>query len=86
MEINASTHEWSNCFLAGLQGAMGLVRNKIENFSPCSMYVMVNGNVPAGGGLSSSAAFVCVSALAVLRAHGTRASLQEGNSRTGSFI
>jgi galactokinase len=34
------------------------------------MEILANGNVPAGGGLSSSAAFCCASALAALRAAG----------------
>ena len=70
VEIDASAHIWTNYFKAGLHGAMGLLRQKRKNFTPCSMKVLVDGNVPAGGGLSSSAAFVCASALAVLRANG----------------
>ena len=34
------------------------------------MDVLADGTVPSGGGLSSSAAFVCVSVLAVMRANG----------------
>lgn len=70
VEIDASAHIWTNYFKAGLHGAMGLLRQKRQDFIPRGMKVVVDGNVPAGGGLSSSAAFVCASALAVLRANG----------------
>ncbi|KAL8894350.1 MAG: hypothetical protein Q9192_004392 [Flavoplaca navasiana] len=69
-EIDATQHEWTSYFKAGFNGAVGLLRRDNANFSPRSMQILVDGNVPAGGGLSSSAAFVCASALAVLRAHG----------------
>ena len=68
--IDTSNHSWSNYFKAGCKGALELLRKKRSNFSLVSMFVLVDGDVPAGGGLSSSAAFVCASALAVLRAHG----------------
>lgn len=48
-------------FLRGREGAADLV--------PASMQVLIDGNVPAGGGLSSSAAFVCASGLAVMKAN-----------------
>lgn len=70
IEIDASTHEWTNYFKAGLNGAISLMRQQNKNFSPRSMQVLVDGIVPVGGGLSSSAAFVCASALAVLWANG----------------
>jgi galactokinase len=64
-------HEWSNYFKAGLRGALELLRKKRgEDFKPKSMQILVDGTVPAGGGLSSSAAFVSASALAVLVANG----------------
>ncbi|KAL8670489.1 MAG: hypothetical protein Q9168_004971 [Polycauliona sp. 1 TL-2023] len=69
-EIDATQHEWTNYFKAGFNGAVGLLRKDNAGFSPCNMQILVDGNVPAGGGLSSSAAFVCASALAVLRANG----------------
>lgn len=69
-EIDATQHEWTNYFKAGFNGAVGLLRKDNAKFSPCNMQILVDGNVPAGGGLSSSAAFVCASALAVLRANG----------------
>ena len=70
VEIDASTHEWTNYFKAGFKGAVELLQKKDPNFSPCGMQILADGTVPVGGGLSSSAAFVCASALAVLRANG----------------
>ncbi|SLM37192.1 galactokinase [Lasallia pustulata] len=72
VEIDPSTHEWTNYFKAGVRGAMGLLREKASAPKACSMKVLIDGTVPSGGGLSSSAAFVCASALAVLRANGQK--------------
>ncbi|KAI4153063.1 MAG: hypothetical protein L6R39_001684 [Caloplaca ligustica] len=69
-DIDATKHEWTNYFKAGFNGAINLLRKENPSFSPRSMKILVDGSVPAGGGLSSSAAFVCASALAVLRANG----------------
>ena len=70
IEIDASTLQWTNYFKAGFRGALGLLRKEKQDFFPCSMEILVDGTVPVGGGLSSSAAFVCASALATLRANG----------------
>lgn len=70
VEIDASTLQWTNYFKAGFRGAVGLLQREDAGFSPCGMEILVDGTVPAGGGLSSSAAFVCASALATLRANG----------------
>ncbi|KAI9833440.1 MAG: galactokinase [Thelocarpon superellum] len=73
--IDATSHEWANYFRAGLQGAVSLLRKKRKDpaLVPVGMDLLVDGSVPSGGGLSSSAAFVCASALAVLRANGEEA-------------
>ena len=71
VEIDASTLQWTNYFKAGFSGAVDLLRKQNSRFSSCGMDVLVDGTVPAGGGLSSSAAFVCASALATLRANGS---------------
>lgn len=71
VEIDPSMHEWSNYFKSGLKGAIGLLRKKYGNhIKPKSMKVLMDGSLPVGGGLSSSAAFVSASALAVLFANG----------------
>ena len=71
VEINPAKHEWVNYFKAGLLGALKFLRQRQKSiaFAPASLEVLVDGNVPPGGGISSSAAFVCASALAVLKAH-----------------
>lgn len=70
VDIDSSIHSWTNYFKAGLNGALLLLRKKNPEIITRSMQVMIDGTIPAGGGLSSSAAFVCASALAVLRANG----------------
>lgn len=71
VEIDAKVHEWSNYFKSGLRGASELLRKKKgSDFASVGMDILVDGSVPAGGGLSSSAAFVCASALAVMKANG----------------
>lgn len=73
IRIDASSHEWSNYFKAGMRGALDWLRRTRtvgENPVWASLDVLVDGSVPGGSGLSSSSAFVCASALAVLRANG----------------
>lgn len=67
--IDASVHEWTNYFKSGLRGALALLRKKKGTLKPLSLQVVLDGTVPVGGGLSSSAAFTSCSALAVLAAN-----------------
>jgi galactokinase len=68
-----------NYFKAGLVGALKVLRKGAADgsFAPASMEVLVDGNVPPGGGISSSAAFVCSSALAVMKANNHDVSKQD---------
>ena len=70
--IDADAHDWTNYFKSGLRGALSFLRKRRldQDFLPRGMDVLVDGTVPIGGGLSSSAAFVCASAIAVLKANG----------------
>ena len=78
VHIDKKKHEWSNYFKAGLGGALRFLKKQQEgSFRPRSMEILVDGNVPAGGGLSSSAAFVCASALAVMKANAHDVSKQD---------
>lgn len=79
VEIDPAKHEWLNYFKAGLRVALEFLRKKDQTrgFAPVSFEVLVDGNVPPGGGISSSAAFVCSSALAGVKANGYDISKQE---------
>lgn len=71
VEIDPSTLEWTNYFKSGLKGATELLRKTQSDFKKSvGMDVVADGNVPSGGGLSSSAAFTCTSALSVMKANG----------------
>ncbi|KAI9929141.1 hypothetical protein ASPWEDRAFT_357763 [Aspergillus wentii DTO 134E9] len=79
VEIDPKKHEWINYFKAGLVGALKFLRKEKSDgsFSPASIEVLVDGNVPPGGGISSSAAFVCASALAIMKANNHNVSKQD---------
>ncbi|KAF1959760.1 galactokinase-like protein [Byssothecium circinans] len=69
--IDATTHEWTNYFKSGLLGVSQLLSKKQgKHFVSRGMDILCEGTVPSGGGLSSSASFVCTSALASLIANG----------------
>lgn len=71
VEIDASKFEWTNYFKSGLKGAMELLRSKKgKGMRFMDLEIVMDGTVPVGGGLSSSAAFVSASALAVMIANG----------------
>ena len=71
VEIDSTKFEWTNYFKSGLKGALQSLRKSHgAGFKPVNLEVLMDGNVPVGGGLSSSAAFTSTSALAVLTANG----------------
>jgi galactokinase len=71
VDIDSTKFEWTNYFKSGLRGALELLRRKKgSDFVPVDMELVMDGTVPVGGGLSSSAAFVSASALAVMVANG----------------
>jgi galactokinase len=77
IEIDPKKHEWINYFKAGVLGAMKFLRKENSSIKPVSIEVQMDGNVPPGGGISSSAAFVCASALAVMKANDHHVSKQD---------
>ncbi|KAK2864951.1 hypothetical protein FQN49_004051, partial [Arthroderma sp. PD_2] len=52
-------------------------KKSASTFIPANIEALIDGNVPPGGGISSSAAFVCASALAVVKANGHNISKQD---------
>ncbi len=72
VDIDPTVSLWANYFKCGhLVANQFLWKNREKyNFStPVGMNIFVDGNVPTGGGLSSSAAFICASSLATLKAN-----------------
>lgn len=59
---------WVNYFKAGLKGVLGQLSAEAKR-KAVHLDIMVDGNVPPGGGLSSSAAMVVSSAIATLQAY-----------------
>lgn len=71
--IDKSSHSWTNYYRCSLIVAQNFILEKFPNRKgqPLkSINVVIDGTVPAGGGLSSSAALCVASTLGILKANG----------------
>eukprot|EP00249_Psilotum_nudum_P010289 c22453_g1_i1 orf=282-1847(-) len=77
-EINLKKIVWANYFLCGYKGLYEYVAAKgIDGVPYVGFDVLIDGTVPTGAGLSSSAAIVCSSAIAIMAALGLNFSKAE---------
>ncbi|EFJ30960.1 hypothetical protein SELMODRAFT_144964 [Selaginella moellendorffii] len=68
-EVDRLNHTWGNYVLCGYKGVFEhLESKKIHRKPDTGLNVLVDGTVPMGSGLSSSAALVCSSALSIMAA------------------
>ncbi|XP_041001981.1 galactokinase-like [Juglans microcarpa x Juglans regia] len=68
-EINLKDHKWGHYFICGYKGFHEYAKLKgVDVGSTVGLDVLVDGTVPTGSGLSSSAAFVCSSTIAIMAA------------------
>ncbi|CAN6809582.1 unnamed protein product [Brassica oleracea] len=66
-EIDLKNHRWGHYFICAYKGFHEYAKSKGVNIgSPIGLDVIVDGIVPTGSGLSSSAAFVCSSTIAIM--------------------
>ncbi|KAJ4795395.1 Galactokinase [Rhynchospora pubera] len=65
-EVDLKNHQWGHYFICGYKGFYEYSRSKGIDVGPVSLDVVVDGTVPTGSGLSSSAAFVCSSTIAIM--------------------
>ncbi|GLC69817.1 hypothetical protein PLESTF_000883800 [Pleodorina starrii] len=72
--VDVANHSWANYFLSAYKGVFELLKSLRPDSvpEPVGLQVVVHGQVPTGSGLSSSAAIVCSSMLAVLSALGVQ--------------
>ncbi|XP_058202120.1 galactokinase isoform X2 [Rhododendron vialii] len=68
-DIDLKNHKWGHYFICGYKGYYGYAKSKgLDVGVPVGLDVMIDGTVPTGSGLSSSAAFVCSSTIAIMAA------------------
>ncbi|KAK6254357.1 GHMP kinase N-terminal domain - like 6 [Theobroma cacao] len=68
-EIDLKNHRWGHYFICGYKGYYEYAKSKgVDVGVPVGLDVLVDGTVPTGSGLSSSAAFVCSSTIAIMAA------------------
>ncbi|CAK9145683.1 unnamed protein product [Ilex paraguariensis] len=66
-EIDLQKHRWGHYFICGYKGYHEYAKSKgLDAGVPVGLDVIVDGTVPTGSGLSSSAAFVCSSTIAIM--------------------
>ncbi|KAK7329586.1 hypothetical protein VNO77_23756 [Canavalia gladiata] len=70
-ELDLKNHKWGHYFICGYKGYYDYAKLKgVAVGKPVGLDVLVDGTVPQGSGLSSSAAFVCSSTIAIMAAFG----------------
>ncbi|KAL8153624.1 hypothetical protein V2J09_011384 [Rumex salicifolius] len=69
-EVDLANHRWGHYFICGYKGFHEFAKSRVEIGAPVGLDVLVDGTVPTGSGLSSSAAFVCSSTIAIMAAFG----------------
>ncbi|KAJ3669308.1 hypothetical protein LUZ60_011258 [Juncus effusus] len=65
-EVDLKNHKWGHYFLCGYKGIYEYARSKGVDVGHVSLDVVVDGTVPTGSGLSSSAAFVCSASISIM--------------------
>jgi N-acetylgalactosamine kinase len=65
--VDTENHSWANYFVCAYKGVQELLKSQgVKPPSSCGLETMIHGIVPTGSGLSSSAALICSSMLAIL--------------------
>ncbi|ESR32588.1 hypothetical protein CICLE_v10004815mg [Citrus x clementina] len=77
-ELDSKHHQWGHYFICGYKGFYEYVKAKgLDVGPPVGLDILVDGIVPTGSGLSSSAAFVCSSTIALMAAFGVEVPKKE---------
>ncbi|XP_019181234.1 PREDICTED: galactokinase [Ipomoea nil] len=77
-EIDLKNHKWGHYFICGYKGFYEYAKSKgIDVGVPVGLDVVIDGTVPTGSGLSSSAAFVCSSTIAIMASFGVSIAKKE---------
>ncbi|XP_042452181.1 galactokinase-like [Zingiber officinale] len=66
-EVDLKNHKWGHYFICGYKGIYDYAKSKGTDFGlPFGLDAVVDGTVPTGSGLSSSAALVCSATIAIM--------------------
>ncbi|XP_054793259.1 galactokinase [Prosopis cineraria] len=76
--LDLKNHKWGHYFICGYKGYYEYAKSKgVDVSKKVGLDVLVDGIVPQGSGLSSSAAFVCSSTIAIMAAFGVNFAKKE---------